>query len=112
MKTVELNDSELSIIETVEKETGHDRATVVKELLRLGFSAWKRKHALDLYRNGKITLNQAARSIGISVYEMLEELRKENISILLNTEDLREVVYLAALRKMEFYKQLEQLGKE
>ena len=85
-------EKELKLIEEVEKT---DRATVIRKLLSIGVSEWKKKYALDLYREGKVSLWKAAKIAGLSLWEMIDLLAKEKVLLNYTIEDLREDIEAA-----------------
>ncbi len=78
---------ELEFIEKVEKS---DRATVVRKLLEEGIREWKKKYALELYRERKVSLWKAARIAGISLWDMMNLISQHKIPLDYTEEDLRE----------------------
>jgi predicted HTH domain antitoxin len=74
----------------IEKEEQSDRATVVRKLLSKAISQWKLERALSLYGDGKITLWKAAMIAGLSLWEMVEVVRKRKIPVRYAYDDFRE----------------------
>jgi predicted HTH domain antitoxin len=74
----------------IEKEEQSDRATVVRKLLSKAISQWKLERALSLYGDGKITLWKAALIAGLSLWEMVEIVRKRKIPVRYAFDDFRE----------------------
>ncbi len=99
-------------VEEAIKEEGLDLNSFMEEIIDLGISQWKKKKALELYKKGKITLSQASSMCGASIYELIDEIRKMGIPITVYTEDLREIVFQSARSRAEYYRMLEELGKE
>ena len=77
-------------LEEIEKEEKTDRATVVRKLLAKAISQWKLEMALSLYGDGKITLWKAAMIAGLSVWEMVDIVRKRKIPFHYTYDDFRE----------------------
>jgi predicted HTH domain antitoxin len=76
-------------LEEIEKEEKTDRATVVRKLLAKAIAEWKLERALTLYRDGGITLWKAAKIAGLSLWEMVEIVRKRKAPFRYAYEDFR-----------------------
>lgn len=109
---ISLSPEEMAQIKKMIRETHLDQATVIRKLVKLGLKAWKTEYALGLYKEGRITISKAAEVAETSVYGILEVIRRRKIPYRIYTEDLREVVRASARARAEFYRLLEQLGKE
>jgi predicted HTH domain antitoxin len=77
-------------LKEIEKEENADRATVVRKLLAKAISDWKLQHALTLYNSGKVTLWKASKIAGVSLWEMIEIVKKRKVSFHYSFEDFRE----------------------
>jgi predicted HTH domain antitoxin len=77
-------------IEMLSKEFHTDRTEIVKELIREGLKLKLKKRALELYANRKVTLQKAAEMMGVSIWEMLDVLRREEIHLDYGLEELEE----------------------
>ncbi|OYT32958.1 hypothetical protein B6U96_18330 [Archaeoglobales archaeon ex4484_92] len=75
-------------IERLSREEGVDKGTLIRKLIAESLKEYKIKKALELYREGKVTLWKAAEIAGITYSEALEELKKRNIPFKYNSEDL------------------------
>jgi len=75
-------------IEKLSKEEGIDRGTLIRKLITESLREYKIKKALELYREGRVSLWKAAEIAGITYREALEELKKRNISFKYDLEDL------------------------
>ena len=75
-------------IERLSREEGVDKGTLIRKLIAESLKEYKIKKALELYREGKLTLWKAAEIAGITYSEALEELKKRNIPFKYNSEDL------------------------
>jgi len=70
-----------------------DRSTEMRKLLELGIKERKRKDVLDRYRRSLITTERAAEELGISIWEMLEIMKKEKLEVQYDEEDfLRDLL--------------------
>ncbi len=77
-------------IEMLSKEFHTDRTEVVKELIREGLKLKLKTRALELYANRKVTLQKAAEMMDVSIWEMLDVLRREDIHLDYGLEELEE----------------------
>ena len=75
-------------IERLSREEGVDKGTLIRKLIAESLKEYKIKKALELYREGKVSLWKAAEIAGITYSEALEELKKRNIPFKYNSEDL------------------------
>jgi len=79
------------IVEEIEKfsrEEGVDKGTLIRKLIAESLKEYKIKKALELYREGKVSLWKAAEIAGITYREALEEIKKRNIPFKYDLEDL------------------------
>lgn len=88
--TALLDNDTLKGIEILSKEYNMDRTMVINDLIREGLRSKIKKRALELYTSRKITLQKAAEMIGVSIWEMLEIIKKEDIHIDYGIEELKE----------------------
>ena len=72
------------------EEEGLDKSTAIRQILEIGVNEWKKKRAIELYRQEKITLWKASQIAGISLREMLEELNRLRIPIHVTAKDIEE----------------------
>jgi len=75
-------------IEKISRDEGIDRGTLVRRLLAESLREYKTKKALELYREGRISLWKAAEMAGITYREALEELKRRGIPFKYDLEDL------------------------
>ena len=75
-------------IEKLSKEEGIDKGTLIRRLIAESLREYKVKKALELYREGKVSLWKAAEIAGITYREALEKLKKRNIPFKYDLEDL------------------------
>ena len=75
-------------IERLSKEEGIDKGTLIRKLIAESLREYKIKRALELYREGKVSLWKAAEIAGITYREALEELKKRNIPFRYDLGDL------------------------
>jgi predicted HTH domain antitoxin len=65
-----------------------DKGTMLRKLVGTGLREYRTKKALELYREGKISLWKAAGMAGMTYRGALEELKRSNIPFQYKTEDL------------------------
>jgi predicted HTH domain antitoxin len=75
-------------IERLSEEEGIDKGTLIRKLIAESLKEYRIKKALELYREGKVSLWEAAGIAGITYREALEELKKRNIPFKYDLEDL------------------------
>ena len=90
MKTisVRLPEQYLHDIEEACKLELIDKGTMLRKLVGAGLQEYRTKKALELYREGKISLWKAAGMAGITYRGALEELKRSNIPFQYQKEDL------------------------
>ncbi len=62
----------LQDLETIQAVEHTDRTTVVHQLLSRAIRLWKMDHYLQMYAVGAISMAQAARNAGITLWEMMD----------------------------------------
>jgi len=88
--TTRVEDELAKIIDEVAKKEGMDRSTVIRRFLLRAVKEWMVERALEDYELGKLTLWQAATQCGLSLWEMISEIKKKEIHVPYTIEDLRE----------------------
>lgn len=78
------------IIDSIAKREGMDRSTVIRRFLLKAVKDWLIDRSLDEYEKGKLTLWQAAEKCGLSIWEMVDEVKKRDIHVPYTLEDLKE----------------------
>jgi len=69
---------EREILEVVEREK-LDKATAVRTLLEIGIVEWRKKTALELLQEGKVTFAKAAEVAKLSLWEFADLVKQRNI---------------------------------
>jgi predicted HTH domain antitoxin len=77
-------------LECIAAEEQADRTSVACKLLTEGIHRWRLEHALRLYQQGQITKERAAEMAGVSIYDILDELRQRGTVAQYSLEELRE----------------------
>lgn len=88
--TTRVEDDLADVIDEVAREEGMDRSTVIRRFLLKAVRNWQIDRNLEEYSKGKLTLWQAARSCNLSLWEMIEEVRKREIHVPYTLEELNE----------------------
>lgn len=79
-----------ALIEEVAKEEKSDKTTALKKLFSLGARQYKLEKAIKQYQSGKISIGKAAETAGISLWEMMDQLKERNIANHLSEADFKE----------------------
>ena len=85
-------------LETIEHVEQTDRSTTVRKLLSQAVGEWKRDYYARKYGNGEISLARAARSAGITLWEMMAYLRQRKVPSQYDVEDFEEDVQTVSRR--------------
>ena len=92
-------DKEIS--EIIKKEK-IDKATVVRNLLETGITEWRKQTAIDLLSKGKVTFAQAADIAKLSLWELADFLKKNNVEwVRFDPEELEQELSQAATAKTD-----------
>jgi predicted HTH domain antitoxin len=76
---------DLELVEAVEQT---DRATAVRKLLARSLEEWKLDYYARRYGEGELTLGRAAEEAGVSLWRMMDHLRRRKITTQYDLEDL------------------------
>lgn len=85
-------EEELKLV--IERE-GLARSAALRKMLEKGLKEWKKELALQLLREGKVTLWKAAGIAGITIWEMLDLVEEKGISLPIKAEDVIEDIRAA-----------------
>jgi predicted HTH domain antitoxin len=88
--TTRVEEELAKIIDSIAKREGMDRSTVIRRFLLRAVKDWLIEKSLDEYEEGKLTLWQAAEKCGLSLWEMINEVKKREIHIPYTLEELKE----------------------
>ncbi|MFX0198603.1 MAG: UPF0175 family protein [Candidatus Hodarchaeota archaeon] len=88
--TTRVEDDLAKAIDEVAKEEGMDRSTVIRRFLTKAVRNWLIEKSLVEYQEGKITLWQAASKCGLSLWEMIDEVKKREIHVPYTLEELED----------------------
>ena len=84
----------LSKIIEIQTDMQADRAEAIRRLLDEGTRQYKLKKAIELLRDGKVTVSRAAEIADISIWDIMETMRIRKIPIPYAAEDLRRSLEL------------------
>jgi len=87
-----LSKDRVKLIEEIAHEEKVDKSTILDRALERYTREWVLKKALELYRNGTITLSRAAEIAGLSIWKIIDALEKRKIVIQYDAEDFEEDV--------------------
>jgi len=68
-------------IEMIAEQEALRKTDVVRKYLVEGVRRWKLERAVTRYQQGQISLGRAAADAGLSLYEMMDELRRRGIPL-------------------------------
>ncbi|MDI6859007.1 MAG: UPF0175 family protein [Methanocellales archaeon] len=85
----------IEAMQEIEEIEQSDRATVVRKLLVKAIEEWEKNRAIQLYRDGKITLWRAARMANLSLREMMKLAAEKGIEFRYTEKDLEEDIKAA-----------------
>jgi predicted HTH domain antitoxin len=88
------------MIEQITKEEGLDKTSAIKMLIQEGWREFRLKKTLDKYKQGLLSVDNAAKLVGLTVNEMMREIASNNIKSEETIEEYRKGVrILAGLHK-------------
>ncbi len=88
--TTRIEDNCFEDLKTIEKDEQTEKAEVIRRLLSAAIKDWKRRKALDLLKERKVTIRRAAALADVSYTEMLDLTSKADIDIGYAVKDLRK----------------------
>jgi predicted HTH domain antitoxin len=88
--TTRVEEELVKIIDSIAKREGMDRSTVIRRFLLRAVKDWLIDRSLEEYEEGKLTLWQASKKCGLSIWEMISEVKKREIHVPYTLEDLKE----------------------
>ncbi len=90
--TTRVDDELAKLIDEIAKQEGMDRSTIMRRFLSKAVRDWLIEKNLKDYEEGKITLWQAAENCNLSLWEIINEAKKREVSVPYTLEDLKEDV--------------------
>lgn len=88
--TTRVGDDLAKKIEEIAKSELLDKSAVIRKLLVKAIREREIEEALRAYEQGKITLWQAANSCNLSLFEIIDEVKRLGIHVPYTLEDLKE----------------------
>ena len=88
--TTRITEELVKIIDSIAEKEGMDRSTVIRRFLLKAVKDWLIQRSLEEYENGKLTLWQAAEKCGLSLWEMIDEVKKRSVHVPYTLEELKE----------------------
>ncbi|MCW4007363.1 MAG: UPF0175 family protein [Candidatus Bathyarchaeota archaeon] len=78
------------LVEEIAKEEKVDKSTILEKAVEHYAREWKLKKALEMYRDGQITLSRAAEIAEISIWEIIDLLAQKKVNLQYSADDLEE----------------------
>ncbi len=97
--TVRFEDKEMKEVKGLAKELRFDQSSVLKQALGKGVKEMRLELALKKYAAREFTMSQAAKFSRVSLWQLIDELKRRNVSMQYSKEDLEED--LEALKEFE-----------
>lgn len=88
--TTRVEEGLAKVIDEIAMREGMDRSTVIRRFLMKAVKGWLIERSLEDYEEGKLTLWQAAARCDLSLWEMIEEVKKREIHVPYTLEEFRE----------------------
>lgn len=88
--TTRVQEELAKMIDDIADREGMDRSTVIRRFLLEAVKDWLIERNMKEYEEGKITLWQAATRCGLSLWEMINEVKKREVRVPYTLEELRE----------------------
>jgi len=89
-----IGQEEFGIIEKVANEENVDRTAAIKILIGKGWKEFRLEKAIQEYRDGKVSIDRAAKIAGLTVHEMMDEALIKGIKVDESISELRRGVEL------------------
>ncbi len=88
--TTRAPDSLVKEIETLAKEEHLDKSSLIRRLLAEAVQEKRKRKALELYKDGKVSMGKAASIAKLSIWEMMDFIREKGLHIDYGSEELFE----------------------
>jgi|SRR3989344_4880382 len=96
---IRLDDELLKRVDVVSREEFTDRSTVIRKLLNIGLNEITKQKSAQSYREGKITLSEAAHRTGLTLWDFQHYLVDTGFVSSYSIEDINEELELLKKRK-------------
>jgi predicted HTH domain antitoxin len=87
VRPTEEMERKIKILIRIEKA---ERSALIRRILDTGIKEELKKHALELFRDKKVSLAKAAEIADVSVREMMNLIKEKGIPLHITIEDIRE----------------------
>ena len=87
--STELDESEARELDTLAHDVGLDRPALLQQIIRRGCREMQLEHALQAYRDGRVTLSRAAEMTGLGVRDLLLLFPKKSVELNYDQRELR-----------------------
>ena len=87
---IRLDNDFLKVIDNISKEESEDRSVILRKLLKMGYNDFMKQKAKEKYIQGKVTLSEAAKIAGLTIFEMQKYLIEEGYKSEYSIKDLEE----------------------
>ncbi len=91
---VRIEQNFLKKIDTLRKKTATDRSTIVRELIQRGYKEFLKEQAAREYKEGTITLSEAAHRAELTLWEMEHYLIDAGFKSQYSIDDLEKEMQL------------------
>lgn len=88
--TTRVEEELAKIIDDIARREGMDRSTIIRRFLLRAVKDWLIERSLEEYEQGKITLWQAAKRCNLSLWEIIDEVKKREIHVPYTLEELKD----------------------
>ncbi|MBI2574373.1 UPF0175 family protein [Candidatus Woesearchaeota archaeon] len=88
--TTRLDDTVVREIDKVAAVEAIERSAVIRKFLIRAVKDWKIQKSLEEYEKGRITMWQAAKKCGVSIWEMIDEAKARLIHVPYGSSELKE----------------------
>ena len=92
---IRLDKMTLKKVDTLSREESTDRSTIIRKLLKIGFQEICKEKAAQAYREGKITLTEAAHRAELTLWDFQHYLIDKGFVSSYSVEDIAEEGYIA-----------------
>lgn len=88
--TTRVEDEVVRDLDRIAAAEAIDRSSVIRKFLTISLEEWKIGKSLEDYEKGKVTLWQAARKCGISLWEMIDKAKEKRTHVPYGLDELKE----------------------
>ncbi|MCP4422051.1 MAG: hypothetical protein GY805_36015 [Chloroflexi bacterium] len=79
-KSIRLNSDEDKVLKQLSQQEGTSEAALLRRFVHEGMAAYRLEQAITAYQRGEADLSPAAQFAGISVYYLMNELKRRDIA--------------------------------